>query len=119
MVEESDSGRPHPTFSAAPRSEVFQLLVESVADYAIYMLDPSGIVSTWNLGAERVKGYRAHEIIGRHFSAFYPAEDVAAGKPDRELELAVAHGRHEDEGWRMRSDGSRFWANVVITAMRD
>jgi PAS domain S-box-containing protein len=101
------------------RSDIFQVLVASVVDYAIYMIDPSGIVSTWNLGAERLKGYRADEIIGKHFSAFYPAEDVAAGKPARELEMADAQGSLEDEGWRVRKDGTRFWANVVITAVHD
>ncbi|WP_103349161.1 PAS domain S-box protein [Amycolatopsis sp. CA-128772] len=97
----------------------FRLLVQGVLDYAIFMLDPEGHVMSWNAGAERIKGYAADEIIGRHFSVFYPAEDVAAGKPARELEIAVADGRLEDEGWRLRQDGSRFWANVVITALYD
>jgi PAS domain S-box-containing protein len=97
----------------------FRLMVHHVVDYAIFMLDPTGRIVTWNAGAERIKGYRAGEIIGRHFSTFYPPEDVAAGKPDRELELAAAYGRLEDEGWRVRQDGSRFWANVVITALFD
>lgn len=101
------------------RSVDFELLVACVVDYAIFMLDPSGIVTTWNLGAERLKGYRAHEIIGKHFSTFYPAEDLAAGKPDHELEVARSQGRLEDEGWRVRRDGSLFWANVIITAVRD
>jgi PAS domain S-box-containing protein len=95
------------------------LLVSSVVDYAIFMLDPTGVIISWNAGAERIKGWRAEEIIGRHFSAFYPPEDVAARKPDRELEIAAADGRLEDEGWRVRADGSRFWANVVITALYD
>jgi PAS domain S-box-containing protein len=94
------------------------LLVESVKDYAIFMLDPQGRVATWNAGAERIKGYRAPEILGKHFSIFYPPEDVAAGKCDRELEVAAGEGRFEDEGWRLRKDGSRFWANVIITALR-
>ncbi len=94
-------------------------MVESVRDYAIFMLDPSGVVTTWNRGAERLKQYHADEIIGRHFSEFYPPEDVAAGKPERELEIALAEGRVEDEGWRVRKDGSRFWALVVITALYD
>ena len=81
------------------------------------MLDPDGHVATWNAGAERIKGYEADEIIGKHFSTFYPAEDVAAGKCERELEVAAREGRFEDEGWRIRKDGSRFWANVVITAL--
>ncbi|MEU4804450.1 PAS domain-containing sensor histidine kinase [Actinosynnema sp. NPDC023587] len=97
----------------------FQLLVEGVVDYAIFMLDPDGHVVSWNSGAERIKGYRAEEILGRHFSTFYPQEDVIAEKPRRELESAVADGRLEDEGWRLRKDGTRFWANVVITALFD
>jgi PAS domain S-box-containing protein len=96
----------------------FRLLVESVRDYAIFMLDAGGNIVTWNLGAERMKGYRADEIVGRHFSIFYPPEDVASGKPERELVEAARVGRLEDEGWRLRNDGSRFWANVVITALR-
>jgi len=97
----------------------FRLLVEGVRDYAIFMLDPEGKVSTWNAGAERIKGYSADEIVGRHFSRFYTPEDVESGKPDTELKTAAAQGRFEDEGWRIRKDGSRFWANVMITAVRD
>ena len=97
----------------------FRLMVESVQDYAILMLNPEGHVTTWNAGAERIKGYRAEEIIGRHFSTFYPPHDVAAGKPERELAIASAEGRLQDEGWRVRKDGTQFWANVVITALRD
>ena len=93
-------------------------LVRNVTDYAIFLLTPEGIVSTWNAGAERIKGYRAEEIIGQHFSAFYPPEVVASGWPQIELERAARLGRHEDEGWRIRKDGTRFWANVLITAMR-
>ncbi|HEX4420054.1 MAG TPA: PAS domain S-box protein [Kofleriaceae bacterium] len=100
-------------------NERFRLLVESVQDYAIFILDPEGNVATWNSGAERFKGYRAAEIIGKHFSTFYPAEDVRAGKCEMELEGATRTGRYEDEGWRVRKDGTRFWANVVITALRD
>jgi PAS domain S-box-containing protein len=103
---------------AAEETHRFRLLVESVKDYAIFILDPTGHVLTWNLGAERIKGYAAAEIIGKHFSIFYPPEDVAAGKTERELEVAARVGRFEDEGWRVRKDGSRIWANVVITAMR-
>lgn len=99
--------------------ERFRLLVESVGDYAIFMLDPGGHISSWNRGAERAKGYHAEEIIGKHFSVFYPPEAVAAGHPQYELEVAVAEGRYEEEGWRVRKDGSMFWANVVITAVRD
>jgi PAS domain S-box-containing protein len=99
--------------------ERFRLLVESVKDYAIFMLDPDGRVATWNAGAEHIKGYRAEEIIGHHFSRFYPPEVAARGWPQEELRRALADGRFEDEGWRVRKDGSRFWANVVITALFD
>ena len=112
------SRRMHDTSDAPPESE-FRLLVDGVLDYAIFMLDPTGRIVSWNAGAERIKGYRPEDILGRHFSVFYPPEEVAAGKPDRELEVAVAEGRLEDEGWRVRQDGSRFWANVVITALFD
>ncbi|MFI9591643.1 PAS domain S-box protein [Nonomuraea sp. NPDC052265] len=101
------------------QSEDIQLLVRSVVDYSICLLDPSGHVTSWNAGAERIKGYRAEEIIGSHFSVFYPPEDLAAGKPAMELEVAVADGRWEEEGWRVRKDGTRFWASVVITALYD
>ncbi|HMI83750.1 MAG TPA: PAS domain S-box protein [Polyangiaceae bacterium] len=99
--------------------ERLRLLVASVKDYAIFILDRTGRVTTWNPGAERLKGYLADEIIGRHFSVFYPEEDVRAGKCEMELEGATAVGRFEDEGWRLRKDGSRFWANVVISTIRD
>jgi PAS domain S-box-containing protein len=99
--------------------ERFRLLVSEVADYAILMLDPEGRIVSWNAGAERIKGYKAQEIIGQHFSRFYPKEDVERGKPANELKVARQQGRFEDEGWRVRKDGSRFWANVVITALRD
>ena len=99
--------------------ESFRLLVEQVRDYAIFMLDPHGVVRTWNAGAQRIKGYLPHEIIGQHFSIFYPQHDRDSRRPDRELEVAVREGRYEEEGWRIRKDGSRFWANVVITALRD
>jgi PAS domain S-box-containing protein len=98
--------------------ERFRLMVNAVRDYGIFMLDPNGKVATWNEGAARIKGYRAEEIIGQHFSKFYPEVDVAHGKPDHELTVAIREGRYEDEGWRVRKDGSRFWANVVITAVR-
>ena len=99
--------------------ERLRLMIESVQDYAIFMLDPEGRVKSWNLGAERIKGYKAKEIIGQHFSTFYSSEDVAAGKPARELETAIREGRVEDEGWRVRKDRSQFWANVIITALFD
>ena len=105
--------------TALRRSEErFRLLVEGASDYAIFMLDPEGRIATWNSGAERIKGYRAEEILGQHFSIFYPQESVDRGKPQHELEVAAAEGRYEDEGWRIRKDGSRFWANVIITALR-
>ncbi|HEX6082925.1 MAG TPA: PAS domain S-box protein [Thermoanaerobaculia bacterium] len=97
--------------------EIFRLLVGSVKDYAIFLLDPEGRVATWNAGAERIKGYKPEEIIGQHFSRFYPEED--RDKPARELEIATREGSVEDEGWRVRKDGTRFWANVVITAVFD
>jgi PAS domain S-box-containing protein len=96
----------------------FQLLVRGVTDYAIVMLDPQGLVVTWNEGAERIKGYCAEEIIGQHFSRFYTPEAVNAGQPSLELKIASEQGRFEDEGWRVRKDGSRFWANVVLTVVR-
>lgn len=99
--------------------ERFRLLVEGALDYAIFMLDRDGHVSTWNAGAERMKGYRAEEIIGRHFRTFYPPEKQEIRHPEHELELAIRDGRYEEEGWRIRKDGSRFWANVVITALFD
>ena len=97
----------------------FALLVSNVIDYAIFMLDTTGIVVTWNEGAQRIKGYRADEIVGRHFSVFYPTEQARNRKPDWELEVAVREGRYAEEGWRVRKDGTRFWASVVITALRD
>ncbi|MGM9490109.1 hybrid sensor histidine kinase/response regulator [Ideonella sp. YS5] len=97
----------------------FRLLVESVSDYAIFMLDSEGRVASWNAGAQRIKGYRPEEIIGQSFERFYPPEKVAEGWPREELRRAIANGRIEDEGWRVRKDGSRFWASVVITALRD
>src|SRR4029077_17369118 len=99
--------------------ERFRLLVDGVKDYALFMLDPEGRVASWNQGAERIKGYQANEILGRHFSCFYSSEDVKAGKPERELEKAISDGRYEEEGWRIRKDGSRFWADVAITPLKD
>ena len=99
--------------------ERFRLLVSGVKDYAILTLDPQGRIASWNEGAQRIKGYRAEEIIGQHFSRFYLTEDVDAGKPEHELRVAAVQGWFEDEGWRLRKDGTRFWANVVITALRD
>ena len=99
--------------------EYFRLLVDSVKDYAILMLDPDGHVVSWNAGAERIKGYQAEEIIGKHFSRFYSPEDIHGGKPEHELKVAATEGRFEDAGWRVRKDGTRFWANVIITAIRN
>jgi PAS domain S-box-containing protein len=99
--------------------ERFRLLVEGVQDYAIFMLDPDGYVTSWNVGAQRIHGYSAQEIIGLHISEFYPSEAAASDKPQQELEAALAHGRVEDEGWRVRKDRSLFWANVVVTALYD
>jgi PAS domain S-box-containing protein len=107
-----------PREPATQLERLYRLFISSVRDYAIFALDPTGRIVSWNEGAQRIKGYRASEIIGRHFSTFYPAEDIAAGKPAWELEVAVRDGRLEDEGWRIRKDGTRFWANVVITAIR-
>jgi PAS domain S-box-containing protein len=98
---------------------LFQLLAERVQDYAIFLLDREGRIASWNAGAEKIKQYRADEVIGKHFSVFYPPADIARQWPEHELKLATREGRFEDEGWRLRKDGSRFWANVVITALRD
>jgi PAS domain S-box-containing protein len=117
-----------PDFGEAPRpiqeilresEERFRLLVEGVKDYAIFMLDTEGHITTWNPGAQRIKGYEAEEIIGEHFSIFYTDEDIERGHPDEELRIAAAQGSYEEEGIRVRKDGSTFWANVLITALRD
>lgn len=115
------AARPKPKSSGllSPTAEMLQLLVNNVQDYAIILLDPDGKVLSWNAGAERLKGWTAEEIIGQHFSRFYPAEDVQRGKTVMELKTAAEKGRFEDEGWRVRKDGSRFWANVIVTALRD
>jgi PAS domain S-box-containing protein len=99
--------------------ERFRLMIDSVKDYAIIMLSPDGLITSWNEGAQRMKGYSASEIYGKHFSIFYEPEEVAVGKCEYELREATATGRFEDEGWRVRKDGTKFWANVVITALRD
>jgi PAS domain S-box-containing protein len=100
------------------RAEILKLLIDSVRDYAIFVLDPEGRVLTWNPGAQALKGYTREEIIGQHFSKFYPDEAVQSGWPTRELQLAEKEGRFSDEGWRLRKDGTTFWASVVITALR-
>jgi PAS domain S-box-containing protein len=99
--------------------QMFRLLLDGIKDYAIYMLDPTGKVISWNTGAARIKGYRSEEILGRDFSCFYRAEDVEAGKPVRELQVSLSQGRFEEQAWRVRKDGSIFWAQVVITPMYD
>jgi PAS domain S-box-containing protein len=114
----SESGR-RLVESLRQSQEQFEKLVRNVRDYAIFLLDPRGYVASWNTGAREIKGYEAHEIIGRHFSVFYPAEEIARGWPQRELAAAIADGRFEDEGWRLRKDGSRFWANVILTRLVD
>ena len=110
--------QPVVTTAVDTESDLLPLLIGSVTDYAIYAMDPDGRVSTWNPGAERLKGYLAGEIIGQHFSRFYTEVDLAAGKPDIELAIAAAEGHYEDEGWRVRKDGSVFWASVAVTALR-
>src|SRR5262249_52500927 len=97
----------------------FRMLVSGVTDYALYMLDPSGNVSSWNSGGQRIKGYSPDEIIGQHFSRFYTAGDQRIGKPARALKIAETTGRYEEEGWRVRKDGSYFWASVIIDPIRD
>jgi PAS domain S-box-containing protein len=99
--------------------ERFRLLANNLRDHAPFMLDASGYVVSWSQGAERIKGYKAEEIVGRHFSCFYPPQDVEDGRPERALQKAIADGRYEQEGWRVRQDGSRFWADVILTALRD
>ncbi|HZA95383.1 MAG TPA: PAS domain-containing protein, partial [Burkholderiaceae bacterium] len=101
------------------KTKLIELAVEQTRDYALFVLDPNGNILTWNTGAEAIKGYRPEEIIGRHFSVFYTHDAIERGWPTYELTIAAAEGRFEDEGWRLRKDGSRFWANVVITAVRD
>src|SRR5439155_25478788 len=99
--------------------ERLRLMIENVKDYAIFLLDPQGRVASWNPGAERMKGYAVEEIIGQHFSRFYAPEDTTSGKPARELEIAATTGHFEEEGWRIRKDGSRFWASIVLSAVRN
>ena len=117
LADVTDRKRAEAALADSERS--FRLLVEGVSDHAIYMLRPDGAVANWNPGARRIKGFAAEEIVGQHFSRFYSEEDRAAGAPERALAAAAQRGRHEDEGWRVRKDGSRFWASVVISAVRD
>ncbi len=111
--------RKHAEEALRQSEQRFSSMLEAVRDYAIIFLELDGRVASWNKGAERIKGYRAEEIVGQHFSRFYTPADIANGKPDRELQVATSEGRFEDEDWRVRKDGSRFWANVVVTALRD
>ncbi len=135
MIPLADNAAARPSAASAPASRtpdavtaaaatmdgmrMYKLIVDRVRDYAIFALDTTGHILSWNDGAHRLKGYFASDIIGRHFSTFYPPEDIASGKPTSELEVALREGRLEDEGWRIRKDGTRFWANVVITALHD
>lgn len=114
-----NGGHASETIAMVSAEERYRSLVDAIRDYAIFLLDPTGHVASWNAGAERIKGYRADEIIGQHFSVFYPSDAQQRGYPAEELARAVTLGRWEDEGWRIRRDGSRFWANVVITPLRD
>ncbi len=115
--DESDKRKAHDAVIESERR--FRLLVEGVTDYSIFMLSPEGLVTNWNSGARRIKGYTAEEIIGSHFSRFYSPEDAAAGLPQRALRIAASEGRFESEGWRLRRDGTRFWAHVIVDAIRD
>lgn len=119
MATADDAPQPPGAWDDNVDDAAYRSLVDSVRDYAIFLLDPNGYIRSWNRGAERIKGYRADEIIGRHFSMFYPQERIAEGWPEHELEVARALGRFEDEGWRLRKDGSRFWANIVLTRIDD
>ena len=118
--DDDEAANVSPALRANPSVEVdYGALVQSIEDYAIFLLDPKGYIVSWNAGAQKLKGYAAHEIIGEHFSRFYPAEAVARGWPAYELQQAALTGRFEDEGWRVRKDGTTFWCNVVITAVRN
>jgi two-component system, cell cycle sensor histidine kinase and response regulator CckA len=119
MEEKMNDESPFVTTLAHAAADPFRLLVEGVKDYGIFMLDPTGSVSSWNPGAEKIKGYKAEEVIGKHFSCFYPAEDVATGKPQSDLQIALQEGRFEEEGQRLRKDGSLFWAIVTLTSLQD
>jgi|SRR5579871_2606936 len=118
LSSETPAAQPF-TDSTIHSHEVFRLLVDAVSDYAIFVLDLDGIIASWNIGAERLNGYKAEEVIGKHFSIFYTEPDIASGKPAHELRIAAEAGRLEDEGWRVRKDGTRFWASVLITSIRD
>jgi len=119
MQKAVDSSGPVEPQSENHNSDLLQLLVETVKDYAIVLMDTEGRILTWSPAAERLKGWTADEIIGQSFTRFYTAEDLQKGKPKMELETAAREGRYEEEGWRVRKDGSRFWASVIITGLRD
>jgi PAS domain S-box-containing protein len=119
LLHEDIAARARTERMLAESERRFRLMVESVVDYAIFMLDAEGRVASWNAGAQRITGYDAHEVVGRDFSLFYPREEAERRKPQWELEVAAAEGRFEEEGWRLRKDGSAYWGNVVITAVRD
>ncbi|WP_321863742.1 ATP-binding protein [Burkholderia cenocepacia] len=128
MKKDDADLQPHPPPAGSPGARDllhrfaefrFQTVVESITDYAVFMLDPYGNVATWNAGAQRIKGYAAAEIVGHHFSLFYPTDAIAAGRPSQGLALAAAHGHFQDEGWRVRQDGTQFWASVTITPVYD
>jgi len=119
MDEKTNEQPPFVSTMSHADGDSFRLLVEAVKDYGIFMLDPAGNVSSWNPGAEKIKGYKAEDIIGQHVSCFYTAEDVAAGKPQRGLQIALAEGRFEEEGLRLRKGGAPFWAIVTITNIHD
>jgi rsbT co-antagonist protein RsbR len=119
MPQAGDIIDPQQTLAWDDSDKGIRVLVDNIWDYAIILLDSRGRVTTWNAGAERIKGYKAEEIIGKHFSIFYPTEEVQRNNPDKELREAAATGRYEDEGWRVRKDGSRFWANVIVVPLRD
>jgi PAS domain S-box-containing protein len=113
------AGAPEPRQIPSVREDILRDVIESIREYAIFLLDARGNILTWNRGAQRIKGYTAEEAIGRHFSMFYPREDIKAGKTERELAIALRDGQYEEQGWRLRKDGTPFWANVLITAIHD
>jgi PAS domain S-box-containing protein len=118
-LRDKQAARRQAQLTLVESQETLKLFINSVTDYALFLLDPQGYVLSWNRGAQRIKGYQPGEILGRHFSLFYPPEEQAQGRPEHNLLNAQTEGRFEDEGWRVRKDGTRFWANVIITALRD
>lgn len=119
IADHGQAHRPPGIEQLRQNAEHFQLIVESVKDYAIFTLDVHGFVQTWNAGAQRIKGYKPAEIIGKHFSVFFPSEDLQRGKPEQVLKTALAEGKYEEDGWRVRKNGSRFWANIHVQPLRD